>query len=83
MRSKSGPRESGPELIAACPDEGHPRGGISPKGSSVESGTEVAFALVRVGDLLGADIGPRGRDRMETGVGRSSGVQVNRSIRRA
>ena len=26
--------------------EGHPRGGISPQGSSVESGTEVAFALV-------------------------------------
>jgi len=68
---------------AVCPDEGHPRGGISPKRSSVESGTEVAFALVRVGDLLGADIGPRGRDRMETGVGQSSGVQVNRWIRRA
>jgi len=80
LRSKSGPRESGPELIAACPDEGHPRG-ISPKGSSVESGTELPFALVRVGDLLGSDIGPRGRDRMETGVGRSSGVQVDRWIR--
>ena len=58
---------------AACPDEGHPRGGI-------ESGTEVAFALVRVGDLLGSDIGPRGQDRMETRVGQSSGVQVNRWI---
>jgi len=68
-------------LIAACPDEGHPRGGISPKGSSVESGTEVAFALVRVGDLLGVGIGPRGRDRMETGVGRSSGGQVDRWIK--
>ena len=44
----------------ACPDEGHPRCGISPKGSSVESGTELAFALVRVGDLLGSDIVPRG-----------------------
>jgi len=43
----------------------------------------VAFALVRVGDLLGADIGPRGRDRTETGVGQSSGVQLNRWIRRA
>jgi len=41
----------------------------------------VAFALVRVGDLLGADIGPRGRDRMETRVGRSSGVQVDRWIK--
>ena len=41
------------------------------------------FALVRVGDLLGADIGPRGRDRTEAGVGWSSGVQVNRWIRRA
>jgi len=40
--------------------EGHPRGGISPKGPSDESGTELAFALVRVGDLLGSDIGPRG-----------------------
>jgi len=68
---------------AACPDEGHPRGGISPKRSSIKSGTEVAFALVRVGDLLGVDIGPRGRDRTETRVGRSSGVQVNRWIRRA
>jgi len=35
----------------------------------------VAFALVRVGDLLGVDIGPRGRDRTEAGVGRSSGEQ--------
>jgi len=78
LRSKSGLRESGPELITACPDEGHPRGGISPKGSSVKSGTELAFALVRVGDFLGSDIGPRGRDRTETGVGWSSGVQVNR-----
>jgi len=43
----------------------------------------VPFALVRVGDLLGADIGPRGRDRTEAGVGWSSGVQVNRWIRRA
>ena len=68
---------------AACPDEGHPGGGISPKGSSVESGTELAFALVRVGDLLGSDIGPRGQDRTETRVGRSSGVQVDRWIRRA
>ena len=83
MQSKSRPWESSPELIAACLDEGHPRGGISPKRSGVESGTEVAFALVRVGDLLEADIGPRGRDRTETGVGRSSGVQVNRWIRRA
>jgi len=41
----------------------------------------VAFALVRVGDLLGLDIGPRGRDRMETGVGQSSGVQVDRWIK--
>ena len=41
----------------------------------------MAFALVRVGDLLGADIGPRGQDRMETGVGRSSGVQENRWIK--
>ena len=57
--------------------EGHPRGGISPKRSSVKSGTEVAFALVRVGDLLGADIGPRGRDRTETGVGQSSGEQMD------
>ena len=40
--------------------KGHPRGGISPKRSSIESGTEVAFALVQVGDLLGVDIGPRG-----------------------
>ena len=39
--------------------EGHPRGGISPNRSSVESGIEVAFALVQVGDLLGADIGQR------------------------
>jgi len=31
----------------------------------------VAFALVQVGDLLGVDIGPRGRDRTEAGVGRS------------
>ena len=73
MRSKSGPWESGPELSAACPDEGHPRGGISPKRASVKSGTELAFALVRVGDLLGLDVGPRGRDRTEAGVGRSSG----------
>ena len=43
----------------------------------------MAFALVQVGDLLGSDIGPRGRDRPETAVGRSSGVQVNRWIRRA
>ena len=83
MRSKSGLQESGLELSAACPDEGHPRGGISPKRASVKSGTELAFALVQVGDLLGSDIGPRGRDRTETGVGRSSGVQVNRWIRRA
>jgi len=41
----------------------------------------VAFALVQVGDLLGADIGPRGQDRMEGGVGRSSGEQSG--IRRA
>jgi len=41
----------------------------------------VAFALVRVGDLLGEDIGPRGRDRMEARVGRSSGEQDE--IRRA
>ena len=41
----------------------------------------MAFALVRVGDLLGADIGPRGRDRTETGVGWSSGVQVDRWIK--
>jgi len=41
----------------------------------------VAFALVQVGDLLGADIGPRGRDRMETRVGQSSGEQGG--IRRA
>jgi len=61
--------------------EGHPRGGISPKKSSVESGTEVAFALMRVGDLLGADIGPRGRDRTEARVGQSSGEQDE--IRRA
>jgi len=61
--------------------KGHPRGGISPKRSSIESGTEVAFALVRVGDLLGVDIGPRGRDRMEARVGRSSGEQGG--IRRA
>jgi len=61
--------------------EGHLRGGISPKGSSIESGTEVAFALVRVGDLLGADIGPRGRDGTEAGVGQSSGEQSG--IRRA
>jgi len=61
--------------------EGHPRGGISPKRSSIESGTEVAFALVRVGDLLGADIGPRGQDRTEAGVGWSSGEQDE--IRRA
>ena len=53
----------------------HPRGGISPKRSSIESGTEVAFTLVQVGDLLGADIGPRGRDRTEARVGRSSGEQ--------
>jgi len=43
----------------------------------------VAFALVQVGDLLGMDIGPRGRDRTEAGVGQSSGVQMNRWIRRA
>jgi len=41
----------------------------------------VAFALVQVGDLLGADIGPRGRDRTEAGVGWSSGEQSG--IRRA
>jgi len=41
-------------------NKGHPRGGISPKRSSIESGTELAFALVQVGDLLGLDIGPRG-----------------------
>ena len=41
----------------------------------------MAFALVRVGDLLGEDIGPRGRDRMEARVGRSSGEQDE--IRRA
>jgi len=81
LRSKSGPWESDLELIAACLDEGHPRGGISPKGSSIKSGTELAFALVRVGDLLGLDIGPRGQDRTETGVGRSSGVQVDRWIK--
>ena len=57
--------------------EGHPRGGISPKRSSVKSGIEVAFALVQVGDLLAADIGPRGQDRTETGVGRSSGEQMD------
>ena len=40
---------------AACPDEGHPRGGISPKRSSVESGTEFGFCpcasrrLARIG----------------------------------
>ena len=37
----------------------------------------MAFALVRVGDLLGADIGPRGRDRTETGVSQS--VDLGRS----
>ena len=41
----------------------------------------MAFALVRVGDLLGSDIGPRGRDRTEARVGRSSGEQGG--IRRA
>ena len=41
----------------------------------------MAFALVRVGDLLGVDIGLRGRDRMETGVSQSSGEQGG--IRRA
>jgi len=41
----------------------------------------VAFALVRVGDLLGLVIGPRGRDRMEAGAGQSSGEQDG--IRRA
>jgi len=41
----------------------------------------VAFALVRVGDLLGSDIGPRGQDRTETGVGWSSGAQVDRWIK--
>ena len=41
----------------------------------------MAFALVQVGDLLRSDIGPRGRDRMEAGVGRSSGEQDG--IRRA
>jgi len=61
--------------------KGHPRGGISPKRSSVESETEVAFALVRVGDLLGADIGPRGQDGTEAGVGQSSEEQSG--IRRA
>jgi len=59
----------------------HPRGGISPKRSSIESGTELAFALVQVGDLLGADIGPRGRDRTEDRVDWSSGEQDE--IRRA
>jgi len=54
---------------------------MSPKGSSTESGTEVAFALVQVGDLLGVDIGPRGRDRTEARVGWSSGEQGG--IRRA
>ena len=40
----------------------------------------MAFALVQVGDLLGSDIGPRGRDRTETGVWpefRSSGGQMD------
>jgi len=55
--------------------KGHPRGGISPKGSSIKSRTEVAFALVQVGDLLGSSIGPRGQDRMEARVGQSSGEQ--------
>jgi len=41
----------------------------------------VAFALVQVGDLLGVDIGPRGRDGMDAGVGQSSGEQSG--IRRA
>ena len=41
----------------------------------------MAFALVRVGDLLGVDIGPRGRDGTEAGVGQSSGEQDE--IRRA
>jgi len=41
----------------------------------------VAFALVQIGDLLGADIGPRGQDRMVAGVGWSSGEQGG--IRRA
>ena len=41
----------------------------------------MAFALMRVGDLLGADIGPRGRDRTEARVGQSSGEQDE--IRRA
>jgi len=41
----------------------------------------VAFALVRVGDLLGADIGSRGQDRTEARVGQSSGEQDE--IRRA
>jgi len=35
----------------------------------------VAFALVQVEDLLGADIGPRGQDRTETRLAR---VQENR-----
>jgi len=33
-------------LAQLVQSKGHPRGGISPKGSSIESGTEVAFALV-------------------------------------
>ena len=41
----------------------------------------MAFALVRVGDLLGADIGPRGQDGTEAGVGQSSEEQSG--IRRA
>ena len=41
----------------------------------------MAFALVRVGDLLGSDIGPRGQDRTEARVGQSSGEQGG--IRRA
>ena len=35
----------------------------------------MAFALVRVGDLLGVDIGPRGRDGTEARVDQSSGEQ--------
>jgi len=61
--------------VQCLQSKGHPKGGISPKGSSIESRTEVAFALVQVGDLLGADIEPRGQDRMEAGVGQSSGEQ--------
>ena len=73
--SKSRAQESSPELVELVWSKGHPRAGISPEKSSIKSRMDVAFALIQVGDLLGAGRGSQEQDRTEARVGWSSGEQ--------